>query len=248
MSMGPPGGDPQVERIARLVAAVASAWFFAAAAWEIAGPFGAGHVASSTAVAMAGENMWKWGILAPVTHYTAAAPALSEYYCHHPWGIFWVTALLVRVLGHHDFVCRLAPVVMSAATPPLLYALGRALWGPVAGAVSAVAFVVLPIALGFANFNALEVPVIFGVLLASWGLTRFLQTYRQRFLWTSWLGLGQALLSDWPAFVFAALLLLLLAVRLMPGFNGRYYARLSVRHAALWWAGAAAVSAGVALW
>ena len=236
----------RAEWAARAVAVVATLWFGAAAAWEIAGPFGAGHVASSAALGIAAENMFHWGILAPVTHYPLTEPAASDYYCHHPWGIFWTTALLVKLLGHQDVACRLAPVLMSAATPPLLYGIGRALWSPVAGAVAASAFATLPIALAYANFNALEVPVIFGVLLATWGLVRFVQTSRRRFMLVGLLGLAHALNSDWQAFLFAAAVLGLLVPRLTL-LNGRWYPFVAPRRAWGWWLAATTVCAAVLL-
>ncbi|MFN2165266.1 MAG: ArnT family glycosyltransferase, partial [Anaerolineae bacterium] len=231
----------------------ATLWFGATAAWEIAGPFGAGHVASSTALGIAGENMFRWGIIAPVTHYSLTAPAPSDYYCHHPWGVFWTTALVVKLLGHVDVACRLAPVLMSAATVPLLYGIGRVLWSPTAGAVAATAYATLPIALAFSNFNALEVPLIFGILLATWGLLRFVETSRRRFMVVSLLGLAHALNSDWPAFVFAAVVLGLLVPRLTL-LNGRWYPRVAPRRAWGWWWLAATVSVavlafyGIAFW
>src|SRR5205823_3660103 len=145
-------------------------------------PILAGHYASSASVGIIAENMLKWRIPGPVWEYTSARPGPEAYYCHHPWGIFWTTAALMKMFGRHDFVCRLAPVLLSAATPPLLYDLGRSVWRPAAGAAAAAAFVVLPIALAFANFNALEVPVIAWSLVFLWGFVRLTQTGRRRHL------------------------------------------------------------------
>src|SRR4029450_8927696 len=116
-----------------------------------------GHSSHATAVATAGENIWRWGVLGAVPHYTADPPLAGDFYCHHPWGVFWTAALFVGTFGHHDWVCRLPAGRVGAS--------GRALWGPIAGAASALAFTVVPIALAFANFFALEVPVMFGVAL-----------------------------------------------------------------------------------
>ena len=66
--------------------------------------------------------------------YTTTQPGKGMYYCHHPWGIFWSTAVLMKVFGRHDFICRLAPVLLSAATPPLLSALARITWNGDSGA------------------------------------------------------------------------------------------------------------------
>jgi 4-amino-4-deoxy-L-arabinose transferase-like glycosyltransferase len=189
------------ERASRAVTWVASVWFALAASWELFGPLLAGHYASSASVGIIAENMLRWHIPGPVWEYTAARPGPAMYYCHHPWGIFWTTAVLMKLFGRHDFICRLAPVLLSAATPPLLSAIGRAVWRPAAGAAAAAAFVVLPISLAFANFNALEVPVIAWSLLGLWGFVRMTQTGRRRHAAAAIAGMLLALHADWPAYV-----------------------------------------------
>ena len=221
------------ERVARAVAMAATLFFVACACWEIGGPLLAGHYASSASLGIIAENMWKWGIVGPVWEYTAARPPPSAYYCHHPWGIFWTTALLMKVFGRHDFVCRLAPVLLSAATPPLLYGIGRAIWRPAAGAAAALGFVVLPISLAFAHFNALEVPLMAWTLLGLFGLVRHLQTYRRRYALLAVAGFTLAMHADWPAFVlvgeilaFGLLRQYLLPRRAFGHVNERRYAAL----------------------
>ena len=206
---GLPLADERELRVARAVAVVASVWFALAAAWELFGPLLAGHYASSASVGIIAENLLRWKIVGPVWEYTAAKPGPETYYCHHPFGIFWTTAVLMKLFGRHDFVCRLAPVLLSAATPPLLYAIGRAIWRPAAGAAAAAAFVVLPISLAFANFNALEVPVIAWSLLAIWGAVRLSQTGGRRWLVAGLFGALGAMHADWPAFVLVGELLAL---------------------------------------
>jgi hypothetical protein len=178
--------------------------FALAAFWELGDTFAAGHFAAASAVCTAAENIWRWGVAAPVSHALARPPVASDFYCHHPWGIFWISAVFMKVLGHHAWACRLPAAVQSALTVPALYFTGRALWGPVAGAVAALSFAVLPIALGFSDFNALEVPAIFGTLLSIWGYARFRQSYRWRDACLSLVGLIYGICADWPVIVFAA--------------------------------------------
>lgn len=221
------------ERASRVVVWIATVFFALAAAWEIGGPLLAGHYASSASVGIIAENMWKWRIVGPVWEYTATRPGPELYYCHHPWGIFWTTALLMKIFGRHDFVCRLAPVLLSAITPPLLYGIGRSIWRPAAGAAAALGFVVLPISLAFANFNALEVPVMAWTLLGLLGWVRFLQTWRKKHGAIAVIGLSLAMHADWPSFVLVAELLALGLVRqyaLRRAF-GPVHER---RYAALW--------------
>jgi len=199
--------DRRLERVCQAVAALASVGFAAAAFWELADTFAAGHFAAASAVCTAAENMWRWGVAAPVTHALAQAPAQSEFYCHHPWGIFWVSALFMKVFGHHAWACRLPGALQSAFTVPALYLAARSLWGPVPGAVAALSFAVLPIALSFSGYNALEVPAIFGTVLAIWGYARFRQSYRARDAALSVAGLVYGICADWPVVVFGALML-----------------------------------------
>jgi hypothetical protein len=239
-----PPADPRVERAGRLIALVATLWFTLAAGWEIAGPFASGHYAAATAVATGGENMWRWGVLGPVPMHTLVPPLGRDFYCHHPWGIFWTAAIFGKLFGHHFFVCRLPAVLMSACMPGLLYAFGRAAWGPIAGAVAAAAFAVLPITLSFANFHALEVPVMFGVAVCAWGYLRLTQTGRRRWLFLALLGLLFAENADWAGFVFGALLL---AVAFARGFVfKRFLPATAARRLVVFWAWAACLSLAVA--
>lgn len=195
---------PRLERACQAVALLATLGFALAAFWELADTFGAGHFASASAVCTGGENLFRWGIVGAVPKQLLQPPAASDFYCHHPWGIFWVSALFMKVLGHHAWACRLPAVLQSVLTVPALYLGARALWSPVAGAVAALCFAVTPIALGFAGFNSLEVPVIFGVTLFVWGYARFRVSYRRRFASLALFGLIYAVCCDWPATVFAA--------------------------------------------
>ncbi|HWZ88896.1 MAG TPA: hypothetical protein VNW92_08600, partial [Polyangiaceae bacterium] len=88
-----------------------------------------------------------------------------------------------------------------------LYLAARALWGPVAGAVAAASYAAVPLALGFSDMNALEVPVIFGTIVAIWGYARFRQTYARRFFGLGLGGLVYATCCDWPGVIFGAVML-----------------------------------------
>ncbi|WP_437973978.1 glycosyltransferase family 39 protein [Sorangium sp. So ce295] len=239
---GLPAASRREARAALAVTALATAWFALAAAWEMFGPVLAGHYASSASVGIIAENMLRWKIPGPVWEYTASRPAPGMYYCHHPWGIFWTTAAFMKVLGRHDVICRLPAVLLSAATPPLLYALGRSVYRPAAGAAAAASFVVLPITLSFANFNALEVPVMAWTLLGLFGYVRLLQTSRRRYLAVSALGLALGMHADWPAFVLTGGLLAFGAIRayLLPR---RVFGPLPERRYAAWWVLTASIAA-----
>ena len=202
---GLPRASALESRVSRVVTTFATLWMALVSSWEMLGPVLAGHWAAAASMGIIAENMLRWGIIGPVWEYTAAKPGPEMFYCHHPWGIFWVTTLFMKVFGRHDVICRLPAIVLSTLTPPLLYAIGRAIWRPASGAAAALGFVVLPITLAFANFNVLEVPLMFWTLLAIWGAVRLTQTNQRRYLVASAMGLLMALHTDWPAYVLSGL-------------------------------------------
>jgi hypothetical protein len=163
----------RVERVARIVVVVSTVWLALAVIWGICGPIGGGHWAIVASRGIMADNMVTWGIWGPVREYALSRPTPQLYYVHHPWGTYWVIGALAKVFGRHAFVPRLEPVLMCVACPPLLYGIGRALWGPVPGALAALAYSVLPIVLAFGNFPGFEGPLIFGCLLTTWGYLRF---------------------------------------------------------------------------
>jgi hypothetical protein len=224
----------RLERLCQAVALSATLGFSLAACWELADTFGAGHFAAASAVCTAAENMWHWGVAAPAVHALGRAPAASDFYCHHPWGIFWVSALFMKLFGHHAWACRAPAVLESILTIPALYYAGRALWSPVAGAVAALSFAVVPIALSFSDFNGLEVPAMFGSVLTIWGYARFRQSYRVFDASLALGGLIFGLCADWPVLVLAATMLSAIFVSVF--LLGRYTAPADRRRLATFWA------------
>jgi hypothetical protein len=165
----------------------------------IGGPFPDGHYASTSVIGTAAYNSYRWKTLFPVEVYVDRPPPDSTYYMHHPLGMFWMIDVLGKVFGLHDWVLRLPPLLYVTGTTVLLFKLGRALWGPVAGGITALAYVALPITLGYANYHDLEQPVIFGIVLAS-----FVRTWRESYAVASVLGLFFALNNDWPGYLWGA--------------------------------------------
>jgi hypothetical protein len=197
---------PRADRIARIVAGVASVWFLFTGVWGMFGIPGGGHYdAGSAADAMISEQIVRWKILYPAwDFYTGVEPAPSRYICHHPFGMEYISALCLWIFGHHDFVVHLPAVLMSAAIPPLLYGIAKERWGVSMGAVAAAAYVVLPIAVGFSGFWALETPCIFGALLFFWGHSRHMTTGAGRYLAPSLVGLLIACSGDWAGYLLVA--------------------------------------------
>jgi hypothetical protein len=181
-----------LERVARALAWTAGLSFAFAAAWGIDQTPGGGDSDSGSA----GTTGASWAIAhfkiayPSGDWYALTPPGPETYYCHHPFGVFYFSVLFLWTFGHRDFVVHLAPVLMSIAIPPLLYGIGSRHRGPAVGAVSAYAYVVVPIAIGFANYNNLETPAIFGSLLFFWGHTVHQATGEARHLAASLAGLA----------------------------------------------------------
>jgi hypothetical protein len=235
--------EAPIERVARGVAVVACIWFAFAAAWGCFQIPGAGHNdGSSAAVALHALPMVRWHILYPSADtFAEAPPSPATYYCHHPFGVFYLSALTILLLGKHDIVVHLPAILMSIAIPPLLFSIGKKHWGTVVGAVTACAYVVVPIAIGFANYHNLETICIFGTLLFFWGLSH----HR---LAASMAGLLFVCSGDWIGYVLVAPILAWAFLRAFvlpqawtPRFPFHWYAR--------WWAMSVVIATGtVLLW
>jgi hypothetical protein len=228
---------PLADRIALAVLVAATVWMFFTAAWGFAAIPGGGHIGSGSAgTFMAAEQMIRWKILYPArSWYTGIRPEGAALMCHHPYGQYYVPAVLYALFGHHDWTLHLPAIAISTAIPPLLYALVKERWGAPIGAVAAIAYVVVPIAVGFSSYWNLESICIFGVLLFFWGHSRHLATSRRRYLAASLAGLCVTCAGDWvgyllvaPTLGWAFLRAFVLPRRLTPPFPERPYAR--------WWA------------
>jgi len=233
-SDGLPAATPVETRVGRAVAAAAVTWMFVVALRGINTPFGDGHFASSAAMAVAGDNMWRYGIVYPLHYYIDNFPAGANYYMHHPLGVFWVAALFVKLFGYHDWAVRLPAVLHSTLTTFFLYRLGRSIWGPLEGAIAALAFAALPITLGFSNFHALEGPVICGLVVASWGYARFTQTWLTRYAVAGLIGFAWAVNHDFVGYLWGAPFLAWLFTRvfLLPQ---RWFGAVDVRAMGRYW-------------
>ncbi len=221
------------ERTARIVVIASTVWFALAITWGLFGPVGGGHWSIVGSRGIMADNMVTWRIWGAVREYGFTKPPPSEYYVHHPWGTYWVIGAFMKVFGRHDFVPRLEPVLMSIATPPLVYGVGRVLWGPIPGALSALAYVVLPIVLAFGQFPGFEVPLVFGCLLAAWGYLRFQERWKTRWMLVSLVGVLWSINADWEAAVFFGAVLGGLLV--MGLFLPRWFGRVNARSFGQWW-------------
>lgn len=249
MSALAPRHAARTERLAFGLMVASTVWCALAVAWNIGATVGAGHDALVASRGMMAENFWNWGILGPVRQYVLEKPAPDAYYTHHPFATYWLAGLFFKVFGRHAFVPRLGPVLMSIATPPLLFAIGRRLWGPVPGALAAAGYVVLPMSLAFGNLAGFEVPTAFACVLTIWGYLRFTEHWQKRWMLVSLVGVAWGVNVDWNYILFlgAALGLLTLCVVFLPQ---RWYGRGTVVRPYVQWAllAAAIATACVVAW
>jgi hypothetical protein len=227
------------------IVAGATAWLALAISWGIASPPSSGHAAVVASRGIIAENILKWHIWAPVREYTLVAPSSGQIYADHPFGTYWLIALFFRIFGSHAYVPRLQAVMLSVAVPPLLYGIGRSLWGPMQGALCALAYVVLPLVLAFGSFPGFEVPLVFGVLVTTWGYVRFAEKWQSRWLLVSLAGVLWTLNVDWQGAVFlgTALGSLMVTSMLLP----RWFGRPPARPFGQWWALAASIACAILL-
>jgi len=221
------------ERAARVAVVVATVWYALAVGWCLFARVGAGHDALVASRGIMAENFWRWGIWGPVRQYVLEKPAANAYYIHHPFGSYWLVGALARVFGRHSFVPRLGPALQSMAMPPLLFAIGRRLWGSVPGALCALGYVVVPIALAFGSLAGFEVPTVFACVLTTWGYLRFSEHWQKRWMLVSLLGVAWGTNADWNYVIFlgGALGLLTAGAIFLPA---RWYGRVRVRPFVQW--------------
>ncbi len=226
-----------VDRVCRILLWIGCVWFAFTAFWGVGDMPTAGHLGAGSAVStMIAEASLQWHTVYPLWDwYRTVNPYPAAVYTHHPFGVYWMSAVFVKLLGHRDLVCNLPAAMMSTAIPPLLFRIGKRAWGTVAGTATALGFVVLPITIGFSIFHNVEVITIFGTVLFFFGHLEYQATGRKRYLVTSIVGATIGTSGDWPGYLLIAPLLAWAFVRaftlpqwMTPHVNARRYT--------LWWA------------
>ncbi len=198
-------GAQQLERIARLIVIAVTLWMLGVGCWEIAAPFGAGHAAVLPARGIIADNMVQYHIGFPVRSYAAIKPTSAAAYAHHPFGTYYLFAAMRWLFGRHEWTIRLVPVLVSASMPALLYGVSRRVYGALAGAMAALGWGVLPIALGFAQFPSFEMFSLAAMLLVIIAALRFEARASWWRLLLLLLAIALALQTDWIAYLFVAL-------------------------------------------
>ncbi len=219
--------------MARIAGWIAAVWFGLAAAYGVFGALGGGHYAAASGSALSAENMITWKIIAPFWEYTVTPPIPSQYYCHHPFLCFWVYVPFVAIFGHHSWYLFIPAVLMSASTALLINRAAMRVWGPLGAMAATAGFSMMPICLAYSNFNALEVPTIFGWALFFWGHTGMLRTWKMRYVLASAMGAAVTATADWIGYVVLGLMLGWTMLRIV--FPARIFPPIKVRRYAQWW-------------
>ncbi len=180
--------------------------------YEIQAPFGAGHVAVLPARAMIADNMLEYGIAYPVREITLGAPPIERAYAHHPFGTYFLFAVLRGLFGRGEWVIRLLPVLVSTVMPLLCFGVARQLWGKSAGLLAAVGWVVLPIALAFAQFPSFEMFSAAAWLWLTWAALRYRRSGSRRAAAAVVLCLVVSLHTDWIAALYAGMVMVWLTL------------------------------------
>ncbi len=228
-------GRVDAKRVANLASVVGCVWFALAAFWGVGRIPGGGHIgAGSAGTTLLAESSLHWHTIYPILEFF---PTVDPYpvsaYCHHPFGMYWMSMLALRSFGHHDLVVFLPAAIQSALTPVLLHGIARRVWGPIAAAGAVLGFVFIPLVVGFSDFHNLEVITIFGATLFCWGWVVHLEKGRVRHLLAALAGAFIAGSGDWVGFLvlgpilfFALLRGFILPRGFTPGFPRERYHRL----------------------
>lgn len=102
-----------------------------------------------------------------------ARHSLNIFYPEASWGgpvgylnmefplLQWIAAVLFRLFGESERICRLVSIAFSIGTVPLVYDLGRRLFGRPAGRAAAVLMAVSPSIVFFGRTFISDVPMLF---------------------------------------------------------------------------------------
>ena len=130
----------------------------------------------------------------------------------HPLLFQFILALVYQVTGVSDFVGRTVSVAMGMATVLVVFALGRALYGPRTGLVAALFMALMPYHVLVTRQVLLDGPMVFFAATTLLALAQFGRSRRARWLYAAGLMLGLTILSKETAIIQAAAVFLFIAL------------------------------------
>lgn len=93
--------------------------------------------------------------------------------------IQWMAAVLFRVFGERDVICRSLAIAFSLGTLLGLYGLGSCLWGPAVGRGAAFLYAISPSAIFFGRTFISDIPMVCFSAFGVWGFASYLRTGRR---------------------------------------------------------------------
>ena len=88
----------------------------------------------------------------------------------------WIAALLYKVFGEHEVICRLVSIAFSIGTIPLVFVLGRRLFGNAQGRAAAFLVAISPSTVFFGRSFLSDVPMVFFSVAGLLGYLIYVET------------------------------------------------------------------------
>ncbi|MBC8133233.1 MAG: glycosyltransferase family 39 protein [Deltaproteobacteria bacterium] len=162
---------------AGVLLAVLLFWF--AALYGIGSPFYYGHYGyHGGSYATWARGTVRHHTLLPVNEPGFAPPRPGTYYIHHPILTHQLVTLTFAVFGEHEWSVRLAALIPSFASLLLVAAIAWRKIGPLAGAVAALVFAIVPVNVWYSVNIDQGFPSIACLLAFFWFYLRWLETAR----------------------------------------------------------------------
>lgn len=155
------------------------------------------------------KNFLQYGLLK--THFAMAQdifpvrPEPHAFYIHHPPLLALAVALFFRIFGEHEWAARLVPISLSVASLPLVFLIGRELWGKRAGFIATTVFAIAPMFRIYGRMVNFEPVLTFFIVLFVFSYLQWTGG-KKRYLWVMCGALFLGGLTDWPIFFLLPLL------------------------------------------
>jgi hypothetical protein len=179
--------------------------FAAAALHGIASYWQWGHNGYNSAAFMqAARNSLRFGMLAQATTHTGVLPPeAAELYTHHPPLLHLHLIALVAAFGDAEWIGRLVPATYSVLSLVMLIAFVRRFGSPSQTLATAIAFVLIPLNLIYANMIDHEQGSIFWILAFTYAYFRYREQPSRRWLLIALACVVCAVQFDYPGYYMA---------------------------------------------
>jgi hypothetical protein len=229
-----PAGSPATSYFLPLLVAMLFICALMPRLYHVRSPFMNFSDHNSAMYSMFARNYLDHGLLATrlgqVRTMGPVEPDSLTFFAHHPPTIALITAMNFGLFGLEEWAARAAPILASALTAPVLFLLGRRIFGSWWSLQAGILFAWAPGAIYYGRMLAHEAFVLFGGLLCLFCWCRFVESgKRSAWFWTLF-WMAATTFIDWPGtYLLPAILV---ASALTPGFRTRII-RMAVEGAAV---------------